>query len=128
MGVSRGISDVHSSAHLCVRPLSVFRDQLLKFTEQVPDSDFEGLSNALDKAGNTLDYRKYTDQFFEIFIAGGLLAPGGSFLDEAIPLNKFSIFEAKSATAEDVKPFVSTLEKLIRRESETQRIVMRPLD
>lgn len=93
----------------------VFRDQFVKFFEQVPDNDFEGLLNALDKAGNTLEYRKYCDQFFEIYIAGGLLAPGGSFLDENVPLTRFSIFEAKSASVEDVKPFVSTLEKLIRR-------------
>lgn len=96
--------------------LTVFRDQLLKFFEQVPDGDFEGFTNALDKAGNTLDYRKYNDQFFEIFITGGLLAPGGSYLDENVPLTKFSIFEAKTAEVNEVKPFVSTLEKLIRRE------------
>ncbi|UZJ52027.1 hypothetical protein CBS101457_001347 [Exobasidium rhododendri] len=102
----------------------VFRDQLLKFFEQVPDHDYEGLLNALDKAGNTLDYRKYTDQFFEIFITGGLLAPGGSYLDENVPLTKFSIFEAKSADIDHVKPFVSTLEKLIRR----YKFLQKPLE
>ena len=107
---------VRPLTHPLFPPSPVFRDQLLKFFEQVPDSDFEALTNALDKAGNTLEYRKYCDPFFEIFITGGLLAPGGSYLDENVPLTKFSIFEAKSSEVEDVRPFVSTLEKLIRRE------------
>lgn len=92
-----------------------FAEQLLKFLEPVQENDWEGLLQALDKAGNTLDYRKYSDQFFEIFFTGGLLAPGGSYLDEDIPLSKFSVFASKAADIENVKPVVSTLEKLIRR-------------
>merc|ERR1711868_147854 len=33
----------------------------------------------LDTAGNKLDYRRYGEVLLEILIAGGLLAPGGSF-------------------------------------------------
>lgn len=40
------------------------------------------------------------------------MAPGGSYLDEDVPLTKFSIFEAKEG---EVTAFVSTLDKLIRR-------------
>lgn len=101
-----------------------FRDQLLKFLEPVPEDDWEALLQALDKAGNTLDYRKYCDQFFEIFFTGGLLAPGGSYLDEDAPLSKFSVFAAKSADVEHVKPIINTLEKLIRR----FKFLQKPLD
>ncbi|MCO5549676.1 hypothetical protein L7F22_003149 [Adiantum nelumboides] len=83
-----------------------FAEQLLKFLEPVQENDWEGLLQALDKAGNTLDYHLFY---------GGLLAPGGSYLDEDIPLSKFSVFAAKAADIENVKPIVSTLEKLIRR-------------
>lgn len=92
-----------------------FRDQLLKFLDGVPENDWDGLLSALDKAGNTLDYRKYSDQFFEIFFTGGLLAPGGSYLDEDVPLSKHSVFAAKAADVEHIKPIIVTLEKLIRR-------------
>lgn len=35
--------------------------------------DLEEVSSILDKAGNTLDYRKYGESIFEIFIIGGIL-------------------------------------------------------
>ena len=36
----------------------------------------------LDTAGNKLDYRRYGEVLLEILIAGGLLAPGGSYQNE----------------------------------------------
>lgn len=45
-----------------------FRDSLYKHLESVPSEDFDGYASALDKAGNSLDYRKYGDQLFEILI------------------------------------------------------------
>lgn len=95
----------------------VFRDQFNKYIEQVPENDFDALTSAIDKAGNTLDYRKYSDQFFELYFTGGLLAPGGSYLDDDVPLNKLSVFAAKTADLADVKPYISALEKVIRRAS-----------
>lgn len=92
-----------------------FRDQLFKFLEPVPEGDFDALINALDTAGNTLDYRRYSDQLFEIYFTGGLLAPGGSYLDET-PLSNHSVFAAKSTQPQDVRPYVVALEKVIRRE------------
>lgn len=101
---------------LTIHAHAAFRDQLLKFLETVPQDDFDGYVAALDKGGNTLEYRKYCDQLFEILITGGLLAPGGSYLDEDAPLSPFSIFGAKSTEVKDVKPYVDTIEKVIRRE------------
>ena len=53
----------------------VFRDALFSHFESVSSpTDWDGYAAALDKAGNTLDYRKYSDQLFDILIAGGILA------------------------------------------------------
>lgn len=40
-----------------------------------------------------LDYRTYADALFDILIAGGLLAPGGSIVADSAPLNKFAALE-----------------------------------
>lgn len=71
-----------------------------------------------------LDYRKYTDQLFEILIVGGLLAPGGSYVDDGAPVSAFSIFAAKSENVEDVRPYVEVIEKMIRR----YKFLQKPLE
>ncbi|WFD36416.1 hypothetical protein MCUN1_003295 [Malassezia cuniculi] len=91
-----------------------FRDALFKFLETVQPGDWEGYVSSLDKAGNTLDYRKYADQLFEVLILGGLLAPGGMIVDD-VPSSPFAVFQAKSAAIEDVRPYVDVMEKMIRR-------------
>ncbi|CAD7065085.1 unnamed protein product, partial [Tilletia caries] len=100
-----------------------FRDALYKHLEPVKPEDFDGFAAALDKAGNTLDYRKYADQFFEILIVGGLLAPGGQFVDDDAPPSPFSISNAKSATPADVKPYVTVIDKVIRRYKFLQKVL-----
>lgn len=62
-----------------------------------------------------LDYRKYADQLFEILYVGGLLAPGGSYIDDGAPLSPFSILAAAEPTVEAVKPYVGVIEKMVRR-------------
>ncbi|PWN43388.1 ARM repeat-containing protein [Ceraceosorus guamensis] len=101
-----------------------FRDAVYKYFDGVSATDdWDGYAAALDKAGNTLDYRKYSDQLFEILIAGNLLAPGGSPLDDA-PSSPFSVFAAKSGSPADVKPIITTLDKVIRR----YKFLQKPLD
>ncbi|KAE8213922.1 hypothetical protein CF327_g2629 [Tilletia walkeri] len=100
-----------------------FRDALYKHLEPVKPEDFDGFAAALDKAGNTLDYRKYADQFFEILIVGGLLAPGGQFVDDDAPPSPFSISNAKTATPADVKPYVTVIDKVIRRYKFLQKVL-----
>ncbi|KAL9940894.1 hypothetical protein V8E36_000382 [Tilletia maclaganii] len=100
-----------------------FRDALYKQIDSVKSDDFDGYAAALDKAGNTLEYRKYADQFFEILIVGGLLAPGGQFVDDDAPLSPFSISNAKSASPADVKPYVTVIDKVIRRYKFLQKVL-----
>lgn len=76
------------------------------------------------RALTQLDYRKYTDQLFEILIVGGLLAPGGSYVDDGAPMSAFSIFAAKSDKVEDVRPYVEVIEKMIRR----YKFLQKPLE
>lgn len=102
-----------------------FRDSLFTHFESVSSpTDWDGFVSALDKAGNTLDYRKYSDQLFDILICGGILAPGGTFEDEDAPPSPFAIFSASSEKVEDVKPYVTVLDKVIRR----YKFLQKPLE
>lgn len=44
------------------------------------NGDLELLSKYLDVSGSKLDYRRYGEPLFDILIAGGLLAPGGTLI------------------------------------------------
>ncbi|PWN47614.1 ARM repeat-containing protein [Violaceomyces palustris] len=102
----------------------VFRDELYKHLESVPSGDWEGYAASLDKAGNTLEYRKYGDQLFELLILGGLLAPGGTFNEDGEAPSPFCVFGAKSDKLEDVKPYIDVIEKMIRR----YKFLQKPLE
>ncbi|CAE6527480.1 unnamed protein product [Rhizoctonia solani] len=100
---------------------SVFRDQLYKQLEHVQSGDFEGYTKELVAAGGTLEYLKYADTLFEILIVGGLLQPGGSFLDEAAK-SPFSIANVpEPVQVEEVRKYVEVFNKLIRRYKYLQR-------
>ncbi|KIM69316.1 hypothetical protein SCLCIDRAFT_1208716 [Scleroderma citrinum Foug A] len=95
---------------------AVFRDQLYKHLETTPDNDFDAIANKLLQAGSTLDYLKYADALFEILLVGGLIQPGGSYVDDGAPMSPFSIFKANDpASVDDLKNYVQVLIKLIRR-------------
>ncbi|KZS98189.1 ARM repeat-containing protein [Sistotremastrum niveocremeum HHB9708] len=95
---------------------SVFRDQLYKHLETVPEDDFDGVANKLIQAGSTLEYLKYADVLFEILLVGGLLQPGGSYVEDGAPPSPFSVFKAKEpAQADEIKKYVEVFNKLIRR-------------
>ncbi|KZT72207.1 eukaryotic translation initiation factor 5C [Daedalea quercina L-15889] len=101
---------------------TIFRDQLYKHLETVPENDFEGVTNKLVQAGSILEYLKYADTLFEILLVGGLLQPGGNYLDDGAPPSPFSILKAKEpAEVADVKQYVDVLNKLIRRYKYLQR-------
>ncbi|CAE6414088.1 unnamed protein product [Rhizoctonia solani] len=100
---------------------SVFRDQLYKQLEPVQPGDFEGYTKELVAAGGTLEYLKYADTLFEILIVGGLLQPGGNFLDEAAK-SPFSIANvSEPIQVEEVRKYVEVFNKLIRRYKYLQR-------
>lgn len=94
----------------------VFRDQLYKHLETVPAGDFDAFTNKLVQAGSTLEFLKYADALFEIILVGGLLQPGGSYVEESGPTSPFSISHVKEPVQmEDLKPYIDVLNKLIRR-------------
>ncbi|KAG9125200.1 hypothetical protein FRC07_008598 [Ceratobasidium sp. 392] len=101
---------------------TVFRDQLYKHLETVPQSDFDAYTNKLTVAGSTLEYLKYADALFEILIVGGLLQPGGSFVDDGAPTSPFSIANVpEPVQVDEVKKYVEVFNKLIRRYKYLQR-------
>lgn len=94
----------------------VFRDQVFKHLENVPPSDFEAVTNKLVQAGGTLEYLKYADALFELLFVGGLLQPGGQYVEDGAPLSPFSVLNAKEPVeVADVKQYVEVMNKLIRR-------------
>ncbi|KAG8690813.1 hypothetical protein FRC11_008967 [Ceratobasidium sp. 423] len=100
---------------------SVFRDQLYKQLEPVQAGDFEGYTKELVAAGGTLEYLKYADTLFEILIVGGLLQPGGNFLDEGAK-SPFSIANVpEPVQVDEVKKYVEVFNNLIRRYKYLQR-------
>jgi hypothetical protein len=47
---------------------------------------------------------------------GGLLQPGGGYIDDGAPMSPFSILHVKEPTeVADLKPYVDVMNKLIRR-------------
>lgn len=96
--------------------MTVFRDQLYKHLETVPEGDFDSFATKLVQAGSTLELLKYADALFEIILVGGLLQPGGSFVDDGAPISPFSIYHAKEPVeVDDIKKYVEVINKLIRR-------------
>jgi len=85
-----------------------------KHLEAIPNGDYDTVTNKLIQAGSTLEFLKYSDALFDILIVGGLLQPGGSYLDADGPTSPFSLFQV-SGQPEDIKKFVEVLNKLIRR-------------
>ena len=82
----------------------------------MPAGDFDGYYNKLVQAGSTLELLKYADALFELLIVGGLLQPGGNFVQDGAPTSPFCIFNAKEpAEISDLKKYVEVLNKLIRR-------------
>lgn len=67
-------------------------------------------------AGTTLELLKYSEQFFELLFVGGLLQPGGSFLDDKrSPISVFGAGEDGGDWKQEVKDLVEVLKKVIQR-------------
>ncbi|EAU91654.2 basic leucine zipper and W2 domain-containing protein 2 [Coprinopsis cinerea okayama7 len=95
---------------------TVFRDQLYKYFETVNPGDFDAYTTKLIQAGSSLEFLKYADVLFEIILVGGLLQPGGSYVDDGAPTSPFTIFNASEPVqTEEIKQYVEVLNKLIRR-------------
>ena len=92
---------------------------MYKHLETVPQGDYDAVANKLIQAGSTLEFLKYADALFDILFVGGLLQPGGLYLDADGPTSPFSLFQIKApadgAEIDEIKKFVEVLNKLIRR-------------
>ncbi|KAI0032232.1 ARM repeat-containing protein [Vararia minispora EC-137] len=94
----------------------IFRDQLYKHLDAVPQGDFDAVANKLVQAGSTLEFLKYSDALFDVLFVGGLLQPGGLYLDADGPTSPFSVFQAvEPPQIDDIKKYVDVFNKLIRR-------------
>ncbi|XP_053876348.1 eIF5-mimic protein 1 isoform X2 [Malaclemys terrapin pileata] len=60
---------------------TVFRDTIIQGLNEA-GNDLEAVAKFLDSTGSRLDYRRYADTLFDILIAGSMLAPGGTRIDD----------------------------------------------
>jgi len=78
----------------------------------------ESLYKYLDTQGNgKIDYRKYGESLFDILIAGGILAPGGSIIvdPDASKSSKTDLCVFSAEDDETLRGFFNVIVKLIRR-------------
>ncbi|KAJ1797935.1 hypothetical protein LPJ59_002823 [Coemansia sp. RSA 2399] len=102
-----------------------FRENVFQVTKDIEPKDYSKISSALDIAGNTLDYRRYGDTFFELLVTGGLIAPGGVIeYDEDYGRLPFCLFELASGDDPLVgaKSWNALIHKLTRRYKYLERI------
>lgn len=61
---------------------TVFRDALLSHLLPIPPTQYDLIATKLITAGSTLEFLKYSDALFEIVFVGGILQPGGSYVED----------------------------------------------
>ncbi|KAG0236133.1 hypothetical protein BGW42_004017 [Actinomortierella wolfii] len=99
---------------------TVFRDSLISTLATAAPGNLDEISQKLDAAGNTLEYRRYAENLFEILITGRLIAPGGTFVEDGSEASPFSIFSSPEDLA-SIKKHVEVFNKLMRRYKYLQR-------
>lgn len=94
---------------------TVFRDTIVLGLNEV-GGDLDAVAKFLDVNGSRLDYRRYADTLFDILIAGSMLAPGGTRIDEG---DRAKVTEHCVFTSEEnhssLKRYAQVFSKLIRR-------------
>uniref|UniRef100_A0A8C7UXN5 Basic leucine zipper and W2 domains 1a n=1 Tax=Oncorhynchus mykiss TaxID=8022 RepID=A0A8C7UXN5_ONCMY len=70
-----------------------FQESIVQGLNQT-GSDLEAVAKFLDASGAKLDYRRYAETLFDILVAGGMLAPGGSISDD-LTRTEFCLFTAQ---------------------------------
>lgn len=96
---------------------SGFRDSILQGLNEA-GGDLEAVSKFLDIAGSKLDYRQYGEALFDVLLAGGILAPGGSVAPDADPNKPYRTDMCLFRTLDDVeaiKAHAQVIIKLMRR-------------
>ncbi|KAK5861372.1 hypothetical protein PBY51_022775 [Eleginops maclovinus] len=76
-------------------------------------TDLEAVAKFLDASGAKLDYRRYAETLFDILVAGGMLAPGGTLSDD-LTRTEFCLFKAQE-DMETMQAYAQVFNKLIRR-------------
>lgn len=76
-------------------------------------TDLEAVAKFLDASGAKLDYRRYAETLFDILVAGGMLAPGGTLADDMMRTD-VCVFAAQE-DLETMQAFAQVFNKLIRR-------------
>ncbi|KAM9307906.1 eIF5-mimic protein 1 [Gastrophryne carolinensis] len=94
---------------------TVFRDTIIQGLNEA-GSDLEAVAKFLDVTGSRLDYRRYADTLFDILIAGSMLAPGGTRIDDGdkTKVTNNCVFGANE-DHETMRNYAQVFSKLIRR-------------
>uniref|UniRef100_A0A3Q3NJZ0 Basic leucine zipper and W2 domains 1a n=1 Tax=Mastacembelus armatus TaxID=205130 RepID=A0A3Q3NJZ0_9TELE len=70
-----------------------FQESIVQGLNQT-GTDLEAVAKFLDASGAKLDYRRYAETLFDILVAGGMLAPGGTLSDD-MTRTEFCLFTAQ---------------------------------
>ncbi|AFR94872.1 hypothetical protein J008_02731 [Cryptococcus neoformans] len=94
-----------------------FRDALLLHLALLPHPiTKDALVAKLVQAGSTLEFLKYSEQLFELLFVGGLLQPGGSYLDDKrSPVYILQPDDAPDAFQDGVKGMIEVLKRVMQR-------------
>ncbi|KPP58343.1 putative protein similar to vertebrate basic leucine zipper and W2 domains 2 (BZW2) (zgc:55580) [Scleropages formosus] len=94
---------------------TVFRDTIVQGLNEA-GGDLDAVAKFLDATGSRLDYRRYADVLFDILIAGSMLAPGGTRIDDAdkSKVTTQCVFRAPEEHAA-IRTYAQVFNKLIRR-------------
>uniref|UniRef100_A0A3Q3X4E4 W2 domain-containing protein n=1 Tax=Mola mola TaxID=94237 RepID=A0A3Q3X4E4_MOLML len=89
-----------------------FQESIVQGLNQT-GTDLEAVAKFLDASGGKLDYRRYAETLFDILVAGGMLAPGGTLSDD-MTRTDFCLFTAQE-DLETMQAYAQVFNKLIRR-------------
>ncbi|ROL40894.1 Basic leucine zipper and W2 domain-containing protein 1-A [Anabarilius grahami] len=89
-----------------------FQESIVQGLNQT-GTDLEAVAKFLDASGAKLDYRRYAETLFDILVAGGMLAPGGTLSDD-LTRTEYCLFTA-SEDLETMQAYAQVFNKLIRR-------------
>uniref|UniRef100_A0A673G3P0 eIF5-mimic protein 1 n=1 Tax=Sinocyclocheilus rhinocerous TaxID=307959 RepID=A0A673G3P0_9TELE len=94
---------------------TVFRDTIVQGLNEA-GGDLDAVAKFLDVTGSRLDYRRYADTLFDVLMAGSMLAPGGTRIDDG---DKTKVTEHCMFRTEEnhtaVRSYAQVFNKLIRR-------------
>ncbi|KAA8579668.1 hypothetical protein FQN60_006761 [Etheostoma spectabile] len=96
-----------------------FQESIVQGLNQT-GSDLEAVAKFLDASGAKLDYRRYAETLFDILVAGGMLAPGGTLSDDLTRTERYKYLE--KGFEEEIKKLLLFLKGFT--ESERNKLAM----